>query len=460
MLTQTKMQNLWMKALFPCLCAYAMLGRGFSYFFVGEFMLVLGFCIFLLSGRLTLVMSDSVLALWGLFALWGAARTIPFLGGYGSDAIRDAVLWGYGIFALIIAAFINNSATVARALNAYRKFLRWYLLLLPILLFTTLALKQYLWAIPWATNNVPIIALRSGEAAVHLAGAGLFLAIFSEKKNKALSFNISLPSIVGFLGVSAACVAILINSRGGFLAMTVPYVLASTLKLRKFGWKIAAFAVIAAVLAIGVLETDMITFTIHGRAFSADQVGENLASIVGAGHAKTDTENTKTWRLMWWHKIITYTFFGNYFWTGKGFGKNLIVEDGPPNVSPDDLSTRSPHNASMTVLARMGVPGFVLWLLLNGLFATRMFAAYRRAVREGRAFWARVNLWIFCYWLAALINMSFDVYLEGPQGGIWFWTLIGFGLASLRVQAHEGKLAVASRQQPLMNSHPALVHAR
>jgi hypothetical protein len=39
-----------------------------------------------------------------------------------------------------------------------------------------------------------------------------------------------------------------------------------------------------------------------------------------------------------------------------------------------------------------------------------------------------------CYWLAAFVDMSFDVYLEGPQGGIWFWVIIGFGIAVLRVQ--------------------------
>ena len=33
-----------------------------------------------------------------------------------------------------------------------------------------------------------------------------------------------------------------------------------------------------------------------------------------------------------------------------------------------------------------------------------------------------------------MINASFDVYLEGPQGGIWFWSFFGFGMALLEVQ--------------------------
>ena len=34
-----------------------------------------------------------------------------------------------------------------------------------------------------------------------------------------------------------------------------------------------------------------------------------------------------------------------------------------------------------------------------------------------------------------MINGSFDVYLEGPQGGIWFWSIIGFGIAVTEVES-------------------------
>jgi hypothetical protein len=35
------------------------------------------------------------------------------------------------------------------------------------------------------------------------------------------------------------------------------------------------------------------------------------------------------------------------------------------------------------------------------------------------------------YWTARIVNMNFDVYLEGPMGGIWFWTIFGLGLATM-----------------------------
>jgi len=30
-----------------------------------------------------------------------------------------------------------------------------------------------------------------------------------------------------------------------------------------------------------------------------------------------------------------------------------------------------------------------------------------------------------------MVNASFDVLLEGPMGGIWFWTVYGVGLAAM-----------------------------
>jgi peptidoglycan/LPS O-acetylase OafA/YrhL len=101
----------------------------------------------------------------------------------------------------------------------------------------------------------------------------------------------------------------------------------------------------------------------------------------------------------------------------------------------------------MTVLARMGVPGEIAWLLLQSSFGFSMLAAYFRARRLGREWWARLNLWILAYWLAFLVAMSFGVYLEGPYGGIWFWCLLGFGIALLEAQRSDVRSRhVASRE--------------
>ena len=52
--------------------------------------------------------------------------------------------------------------------------------------------------------------------------------------------------------------------------------------------------------------------------------------------------------------------------------------------------------------------------------------------------------WVFIHWLAALTNATFDPYLEGPQGGIWFWVMFGVGIAAMKM-ADE---AIAAKDAP------------
>jgi hypothetical protein len=66
-----------------------------------------------------------------------------------------------------------------------------------------------------------------------------------------------------------------------------------------------------------------------------------------------------------------------------------------------------------------------------------MIRAANRARAEGRAFWVQVIGWLFVAWAAGLANATFDPYLQGPQGGILFWSVMGLGLVAIRA-VHEG----------------------
>jgi len=167
-----------------------------------------------------------------------------------------------------------------------------------------------------------------------------------------------------------------------------------------------------------------------GRPATLQQVIDNILSLFGSSPDQA-LESTKQFRLEWWGRIIDYTVFGPYFWTGKGFGVNLADDDGF-QINPDH-SLRAPHNSHLTALARMGVPGFVLWLLLQGAFGLGLLRSIRASKRAGDQALVAVGAWILVYWAAMMVDTSFDPYLEGPQGGIWFWTLFGLGLAVMRL---------------------------
>jgi O-antigen ligase len=168
-----------------------------------------------------------------------------------------------------------------------------------------------------------------------------------------------------------------------------------------------------------------------GRKLSLAQITSNLGSI-GGEDTNDSLAGTRNFRLEWWRSIWGYTVDGPYFWTGKGFGINLADADGFQPTA--DHSLRAPHNTHMTVLARMGVPGFALWIALQLSFAAMLWTAFLRAQRRGLHFWARIDIWLLAYWTAMIVNTSFDPYLEGPQGSIWFWTIFGLGLAAVRLQ--------------------------
>ena len=188
------------------------------------------------------------------------------------------------------------------------------------------------------------------------------------------------------------------------------------------------FAVIAILGICYALDVE-IPLPGNERPLGARQVVDNFLSVFSSSE-NAQLDGTKQWRVGWWQYIQSYTFHGDYFWTGKGFGVNLAQADG---FVVGDGTVRAPHSVHMTMLARSGVPGLVLWgLTLVGVFYTllsNMVVARRRSDHT----WANLFLFFACYLAAIIIDASFDVALEGPMLGIWFWVLFGLGVGSTMV---------------------------
>ena len=193
--------------------------------------------------------------------------------------------------------------------------------------------------------------------------------------------------------------------------------------------RVLSLAFVGAVFAVMLLTVNPEVDLGLSRNVSVTQLVANLGSITGGDDAQLDA--SKDWRLAWWTKIYGYTVDGPYFWVGKGFGVNLATDDGFQVDAEQSL--RAPHSAHLEILARAGVPGLALWALLQLAFAAAILRAAAIARRIKEPAWIPLLGWVFVYWLAALVNGSFDVYLGGPQGGIWFWSMIGLGLALTRM---------------------------
>jgi O-antigen ligase len=189
------------------------------------------------------------------------------------------------------------------------------------------------------------------------------------------------------------------------------------------------------------------------RAISFNDLQDTANSVAGRGN-NGDRDATREWRLSWWKDIINYTIHGKYFWMGKGFGVNLALDDGYDVSGSGEL--RSPHNGHMMILARTGVPGASLWLLTQGCWLFSMVATYRRSRRADDRRWAAVFAFLLAYWTGFMVNATFDVFLEGPMGGIWFWTVYGVGIAAMWIFSNcpEAMYPQDSLPQPVAPQSP------
>ena len=429
------------------LLGYAFLAKSFAYLgvppvFIGEVVLAFGVVAALASGSLLLVMRSSVTWLILVWSLWGAVRTAPYLGVYGPEALRDAALWGYSAFALAVAACVLSTQSVRSVTRHYGGWVTRFVAWLPVALILARFLGALMPTMPG--TDVPLFTMKASDGGVHLAGAAVFvLGGLSTSPREDTRGLLRVPYAFWALWLlGLACVVSL--NRGGFVGAAAALLLASTLEPVLIGRRVAA-ATAVAVLVAAVLVAASANFentsqsadASNERAMSPRQGAANVLSIVGLDPDNGSLTDTKEWRLDWWNTIVRYTIFGPYFWSGKGFGLNLADDDGFQVISDGDAPLRSPHSGHMTVLARMGVPGAVLWGLLQLCFGSSLLRAYLRARNAGAQWWARVDLWMLSYWFAFLVVASFDVFLEGPMAGIWFWCVIGFGIALVEVQREE-----------------------
>jgi hypothetical protein len=388
--------------------------------YIGEIVLAVGLLNVVANGwRVRLIRTPTTYLLIA-FMVWGALCTIPYLKTYGLNSLRDAVIWGYGVFALLLAPLLVRRGLVGRIPALYARLVPWIVVCAPAWVIAGA------WVGIGGSREAAIVGAKPGDAAVHLGGAAAFLlaGVWARRASlgeRARWFRWSWPALL--VGV----VAMGSMNRGGLLAVIAAILIVMILLPFKAGGKLLLAGATAVLLATFWLGSGFAPkLNRERRVISPEQIVQNLRSI-GGGSGTEDLNGTVEWRRLWWNSIIDYTVHGEYFWTGKGFGLNVAYDDG---MEPyPDSSTRSPHNGHLTILARAGVPGMVLWILLQLGFGLSMLVGFARARHAGEHIHVSLFAWILAYWMAFLVNASFDVYLEGPQGGIWFWCVFAYGLA-------------------------------
>lgn len=413
------------------LLGYVFIGKGFAYqgippLLIGEITLVLGAIVFLQSGLLFRSLGTAASLSLALLMGWVVIRTVPYLGIYGLDAPRDAVIVGYGVFTfIVIGLMLEDRDRLNAFLRVYAKVAVIFVLASPFIFVVTRFFADSIPTFP-APNGEPISvwSFRPGQFGVHLAGAALFAFLGL--------IAINLPWLAAF---AAAALMASATSRGAMLAIVIPIIVVGLLsgrvaKLIKLGCiGLAGVLVALAVETAFVQHRDIDTLSSHDRPVSIQQAVAGVFSIFESSGAQLS--QTKEWRLKWWEIIHDDTFNGPYFWTGKGFGINLADADGfqqPHESGAPPL--RDPHSVHLTLLARAGVPGLALWIAVIASWSWLLIGTSFHARAQSEQHWSDVLLFIYGYGLAVIVESSFDIGMAGPMMGIPFWCIYGLGVAT------------------------------
>jgi hypothetical protein len=458
------------------LMGYVVGGRGFAHHtgihpvYLSEIALLVGIAIIILGFR-ALRIESTMLLLIAYVGLTGL-HVIASVGEYGIDAIRDGMIGIYGIFAISVA-LVLRFRHLPRIARSYRVLIPLVLIWTPI---AAIIRRSYQDLVPaFSSTGVDILYFKAGDFAVHLTGIAGFiiLGIYSSRTGR-----IGRWWLIPLWALWAIAVFVVLNSRAATLTVQFGVLTAQLLMFLRPGTGTARYPML---LLPWLMITLLLTVTtITGMQFQTASgdvridgryVLNGLTSMVGItfiGDPRSDqtpaitestaeqpvehaldqerTEpqrsvefdrtsqrqlNTREWRIEWWRSIVDYTVRGDYFWTGKGVGVNLADSDG--FQVDQDPPLRSPHNIHLTILARMGVPGLVIWAALQISFALAVMRVFMRESRHDTQGWVRLTAGaVLVYWVAIMVNSTFDVYLEGPQGGIWYWVIFGVGLAVIQ----------------------------
>jgi len=403
-----KLLQLYKTIFISTLALYIYLGKGIAYGYFAEFLLLIGILLLIKHRRSVNLMKGSssyILYFLLLINILYLARGIVHFGFI--DTIRDSFILNYIYFVFILLLF---QETISELLQSIFKIYKYY----PLVLFSLyiISLNDYIGNLSFF-GNVHLLFFKFGDIGVHL-----FVAFILQLTN--LNRYKKPFDLLNYL-----CIFILFSvassySRSGMLSFIIAFFVFyyflndKTVKnqLRSF----VKFVPIIFVISLLFLSKFKVADNFQGRTVGIEQVALNFTSIFSTSEEGGLNDN-KIWRLLWWGQIIDYTFNGPYFIAGKGLGVSLADDD---QILTTDLEgdLRSPHNFSLSILARYGVFIFFIWLYWNIM----LFKSIKTINLS------KLQLVIICIQIAFLFNANFDVFLEGPMGAFPFWVFVGIDL--------------------------------
>ena len=403
-----KLLQLYKTIFISILALYIYLGKGIAYGYFAELLLLVGILLLIKQRRsVNLMKGNTSYILYFLLFINIFYLAKGFIHFGIMETIRDSFILNYIYFVFILLLF---QETIHEVLKSIFKIYKYY----PAVLFSLymISLNDFIGNIS-IFGDVHLFFFKFGDISVHLFVA-FILQITSLNQYKKPFDLINYLFIFILFSVASS------YSRSGMLSFIFAFFVFyyflkdSTVKnqLRTF----VKYVPIVFVISLLFLSKFKVADNFQGRTVGVEQVALNFTSIFSTSEEGGLNDN-KLWRLLWWGQIIDYTFNGPFFIAGKGLGISLADDD---QILTTDLEgdLRSPHNFSLSVLARYGVFIFTIWLYWNFLQLKRI-----KTINL-----SKLQLVIICIQIAFLFNANFDVFLEGPMGAFPFWVFVGIDL--------------------------------
>ena len=403
-----KLLQLYKTIFISTLALYIYLGKGIAYGYFAEFLLLIGILLLIKQRRsVNLMKGSSAYILYFLLVIniLYLVRGIVYFSFI--DTVRDSFILNYIYFVFILLLFQES---ISELIQSVFKIYKYY----PLVLFSLymISLNDFIGGIS-IFGDVHLLFFKFGDIGVHLFVA--FILQLTNLNRYKKPFDL-INYLIIFILFSVASS----YSRSGMLSFIIAFFVFyyflndKTVKnqLRNF----VKFVPIVFVISLLFLSKFKVADNFQGRTVGVEQVALNFTSIFSTSEEGGLNDN-KIWRLLWWGQIIDYTFNGPFFIAGKGLGISLADDD---QILTTDLEgdLRSPHNFSLSVLARYGVFIFFIWLYWNIIQLKRIKTLNI----------SKLQLVIICIQIAFLFNANFDVFLEGPMGAFPFWVFVGIDL--------------------------------
>jgi hypothetical protein len=376
-----------------------------------------------------------------VFLVFSAARTLPYLGQYGVDALRDASQWYYAILTFFVADYVRRKG-IGAIVRWFGKLLPWFVIWAPI----SLILDQVLASPLVPDSDVPFWAHRGSNTSVLLIACLGFMWMLDEEVTGIRARQRAvLTSLIGLFLVVAG-----IQNRGGFVAavagLAVVYWYARS---EQRHWVGIIFSVVTIVGLIFAVTDIRVSLFANERDISAQQLVDNLVSVVNPDAVSTsgDLVGNSSWRLDLWSEVLRDVNLNGPV-LGRGYGVSLGDLYGFEGADQTEL--RSAHNSHMTIFARSGYLGVALWFWMWLIWFIAMIRARRALAARGSRNEAAITVVTMAFAVAVLVNAIFDPSIESPTVSAWIWSAFGLGMG----------LMLLSRPSPDWEPAPVAATAR